>query len=219
MVSTASQAPRAFLPDPGPRAGRARGAAGPVVAAVGLGAAVGVATSFGQGVMPLVLNPLVNSAAAWLVAPFVVGAVAARASRGAIGLGLLTCVMQVAGYYVASELRGFAAGGSTIVLFWTACAVLGGPLLGWGGWAWRNGRAGEAAVGAALLSSVFLAEGAWTYGVTLGSPERAALWIAIGLALATALARRRRDLRAYLLVLPAGLLGEVILTTLASRPM
>lgn len=195
------------------------GAVQSIAIAVAVGTAVGVATSFGQGVMPGALNALVNSAAAWLVAPFFVGALTGRSLRGATLAGLLTCVLQVAGYYVTSELRGFAAGGTTVVLFWAACGLLGGPLLGAGGWWWRHGQGFAHSVGAAVLPSVFLVEGVWLYGVTLGSPARTALWLTIAVTLGTALSHPNRNLRAYALLIPAGLLGEIALTALTNTPM
>lgn len=204
------------LPDAGRPAFRA--ARSFVIAAL-TGGAVGVATSFGQGVMPGALNAFVNSVGAWLVAPFFVGAFTAGRLRGASVAGLVTCVWQVAGYYVTSELRGFAAGGSTVVLFWCVCGLLGGPLLGAGGWWWRQGQQRARSFGVSVLPSVFLVEGVWLYGVTLGYLDRAAIWVAIGVALAAVLSRGHRDLRAYAFLLPAGLLGEIALTTIGSSPL
>jgi uncharacterized protein DUF6518 len=56
-------------------------AARPTVLALGAGSLIGVATSFGPGHLDGVLAAFVNSAAAWLVAPFLVGARAGRLPR------------------------------------------------------------------------------------------------------------------------------------------
>jgi hypothetical protein len=89
-----------------------------VVLAVAAGLVVGGLTSVGQSHLGGALNAFVNSASAWLVAPFLVGAVM-RTPRGAAAAGLTTCALQLVGYYATASLRGFPAGGS-IVLFWTA---------------------------------------------------------------------------------------------------
>ena len=65
------------------------------------GLAVGCATSFGQAYLDGALNALVNSASAWLVAPFFVGALM-RTPRGALAAGLTTCALQLVGYYVTA---------------------------------------------------------------------------------------------------------------------
>jgi Family of unknown function (DUF6518) len=68
------------------------------------GLAVGVLTSFGQGHLTAPLNAFVNSASAWLVAPFFVGS-RMRSRRGATGAGLAVCLLPIVGYYAATELR------------------------------------------------------------------------------------------------------------------
>lgn len=181
-----------------------------VALVVGVGLAIGCLTSFGQAHLDGALNALVNSVGAWLVAPFFLGALM-RTARGAVAAGLVACALQVVGYYVTAELRGFAAGGS-IVVFWTACAVVGGPLLGLAGHHWRARPDG---LGATVLPAVFLAEGLWTYAHELGYYDTAALWLGIGALLAVVLGRRA--FRWFALTVPLGLAGAMLMSLVYSQ--
>lgn len=187
-----------------------------LVAAAAAGVAVGALTSFGQAHLEGTLNPLVNSASAWLVVPFLVGAFMRSPSSGALA-GVLACSLQVAGYFVTSELRGFPAS-SSYVLFWTACAIVGGPLFGAGGQLWRSGHERLARPASTLLPAVFLAEGIWVYGIVLGYVGSIVLWLAIGAVLAVALSWRMRAMSWLPITFAIGVAGEVLLTQLLSRP-
>lgn len=187
-----------------------------LVVAGAAGIVVGSLTSFGQAHLEGTLNPLVNSASAWLVVPFLVGALMRSPSSGALA-GVLACSLQVVGYFVTSELRGFPAS-SSYVVFWAACAIVGGPLFGAGGQLWRSGHERLARPASALLPAVFLAEGIWVYGIVLGYVGSTVLWLAIGAALAVALPRRSRALRWLPIATSVGVAGEVLLTQLLSRP-
>ena len=106
------------------------------------GCTVGVLTSLGQGHLGAPMDAFVNSASAWLVVPFLVGSrVSSR--RGALAAGFIACTLQVVGYYAVTELRGLAAGGA-ILVFWSACAVIGGPVFGGSKPLERIGRCGPA---------------------------------------------------------------------------
>ena len=105
-----------------------------LVAAAGL--SVGVATAIGQTYLDGALNALVNSVSAWLVAAFLVGSTM-RTDRGAAVAGLCVCALQLVGYYVVAELRGFPLGGPALIVFWFGCAVVGGPVFGLAGRRWR----------------------------------------------------------------------------------
>lgn len=176
--------------------------------AVAAGAAVGVASSFGQAHLDGVLNAFVNSVAMWLVVPFFVGYLGRGLGwKGAAGAGLVTCVVQVVAYYVTARLRGFP-GSHAEIGFWTVCAVAGGPVFGAAGSQWR--RRG---IGAATLGAVFLAEGLWTYAHRLDRPATAVVWCAIGGV--AALSAKRQEVVAWLAVtVPLGLAAEVALTTI-----
>ena len=172
--------------------------------AVLAGLGVGCATSFGQAHLDGALNALVNSASAWLVAPFFVGALM-RGPRGGAVAGLATCALQLVGYYATAELRGFPAGGA-IVLFWLGCAVVGGPIFGLAGHHWRLRRASLAAT---VLPAAFLAEGLWIYVHELRFYATAALWFAIAAVLTLTLGRHA--VRWLALTLPVALAGEALL--------
>jgi Family of unknown function (DUF6518) len=96
----------------------------PIALAAVVGLAVGALTSIGQTDLDGPPAAFVNSASAWLVAPFAVGATM-RTPRGAAVAGLLVCLFQLEGYYTTAQARGFPTSHSLIV-FWTACAVVAG---------------------------------------------------------------------------------------------
>jgi hypothetical protein len=163
-----------------------------------VGVALGVATSFGQGLLDRPFAALANSASAWLVAPFLLGR-SARQARSATLAGAVTCLSELAGYYASSVMRGYAIGDRTLVLFWIACGVVGGPTLALAGWANRTpdlrGRTAPLA-----LAACFAIEGL-RYAVPLRQPDTAALWLAIAAAIvaitgALALQSTRRGQRA-----------------------
>ena len=174
-----------------------------------LGAAVGVGTSFAQADLPGSWASLANAASPWLVVPSVAGALSVR--RGvAIASGFLACGMQVAGYYIASALRGFPVAHSEIA-FWAACALIGGPAFGWAGWAWRRGTARTRPAGTAMLPATFLSEAIGAYVIRLHYRGDAILFAGIGLLFllsASCLTTASRALLSWTLVLTVG--GVVI---------
>jgi hypothetical protein len=173
------------------------------------GLATGALTSFGQSHLNGTLGPFVNSVSAWLIVPFLLGTLM-RTPRGAAAAGLTAALLQLVGYYVTARLRGYPAGGS-IIVFWTACAVLGGPLFGLAAHlGWRGGRRWRG-IGLAALAAVFLAEGVWAYLHEQRRYGAAGLWIGIALGLAL-LIPRGRELRWLGLAVPLALLGEIALT-------
>jgi hypothetical protein len=175
------------------------------------GLVVGVLTSLGQKHLSGALNALVNSASAWLLAPFFVGS-QMPSRRSAAVAGLTVCALQLVGYYATTELRGFSPGGA-IVLFWAACAVVGGPLFGVAGHLWHTGPPSVRGLGGAALPGAFFAEGLWSYLHQLHYYATAALWFGIGVALALLLNRHHpADLRWLPLTLTLGLAGEIVLS-------
>ena len=175
-----------------------------------VGLVVGALTSFGQTYLDGPSNAFVNSASAWLIAPFFVGAWMPT-RRGAAASGLGVCVLQLAAYYVTSHVRGFPAS-HAIVAFWAVCAVVGGPIAGLGGRLWRAEGPPLRGLGAAVLASAFLAEGLWVYLHELHYAGTAALWIAIGLGAAAVLGRGARDWVWLAATVPVAVLAEVALS-------
>jgi hypothetical protein len=177
---------------------------------IAAGLAVGVLTSFGQGVLSGAGNAFVNSASAWLVVPLLVGTLFHRAGSAAWA-GLVCCLLQLIGYDITAELRGFAVS-TSVEVFWGACALIGGPLFGIAGHLWRFGPATRRGLGPAALAAALIAEGAWNYVHMLQRPVTGALWIGIGAAIALAGLRGRHGWRWLALTLPLGLLAEIALT-------
>ena len=163
-------------------------------AVIAIGVAIGVATSFAQARLSMPWAALANSASPWLAGGFVAGALQSR--RGtAIAAGLSACVLEVLGYYVTSMARGFPASHAYII-FWTVCALAGGPVFGLAGWAWRRETGRARAIGAAFLPGTFIAEGIGAYLLRLHYDSAAALYLVIGAALLIVVAWpvRRLDL-------------------------
>ena len=179
------------------------------------GPAVGIATSSGQAHLNGMLNAFVNSASAWLVAPFLVGSRMTSERRAAVA-GFAVCALQLLGYYVTSELRGYSSGGA-ILVFWAACAVAGGPLFGVAGRLWRARPDRLCGLGAAVIAAAFLAEGSWVYLHELRYYDTAALWIVIGTLLALTMTRGLRELRWLPLTVSAGLAAEILLTQIYAQ--
>jgi Family of unknown function (DUF6518) len=188
-----------FVSDVGPRIGLA----------TAVGVAVGALTSIGQTYLDGALSAFVNSASAWLIAPFLLGRLMTT-RRGAAAAGLTVALTQLLGYYFTAHLRGYSAGGA-IVVFWGACALVGGPLFGLGGQVSRRARPELSGLGSTLLPAVFLAEGLWVYLHELRYGATAALWISIGLALGLLIPAGSIQRRWLPLTLTLGIAGEIAL--------
>ena len=125
------------------------------------GAVVGALTSLLQARLDFPWLALVNAVSPWLTTAFVAGALQARL-RTAVWTGLLATFVQVVAYYTVAELRGYDASVHYVV-FWSLCAVVGGPLFGAAGHAWHH--ASPAGLGAAALPAAFLSEAVVTYWI------------------------------------------------------
>ena len=147
----------------------------PISAIAGL--AAGALTSILQAFLGFPWLALANAASPWLVPPFCAGAVRRRVGR-AVAMGLVTCVCEVAGYYLTAALRGYS-GDLRYELLWTACALAGGPVSGAAGWLWRRGAGRLRLLGAAALPAAFLAEGLLNYGVRLHYTSSAVLFTCV----------------------------------------
>jgi len=110
--------------------------------------------------------------------------------------------------------RGYGVGQSEII-FWVVCALVGGPLVGWSGWAWRSGPERVRPWGGALLAATWLAEGIGSYQLRLGYHYAAILFLLIGFALLVVMVLASQGLRRRLvattgITVLAGLVGIVI---------
>ena len=52
--------------------------------------------------------------------------------RGAAAAGMAVCLFELVGYYATAQARGYSTSES-ILVFWTACALVGGPIFGLSG--------------------------------------------------------------------------------------
>ena len=165
-------------------------------AVIAIGAGIGVATSFAQARLSMPWAALANSASPWLAGGFAAGALQSR--RGAaVAAGLSACVLEVLAYYATSMARGFPASHAYIV-FWTVCAIAGGPLFGLAGWAWRRETGRARVVGGAFLPGTFIAEGIGAYLLRLHDDSAAWLYLVIGAALLIVIAWPLRRLELLL---------------------
>jgi hypothetical protein len=177
------------------------------------GLAAGALTSILQAHLDAPWASLVNAASPWLVAAFVVGTLWLRPRSAAIA-GLAVCLLELVGYYVTSAVRGFG-GSHSLLVFWGACAVVGGPVFGAAGWIWWRGRPRLRGLGVAVLGAAFLTEAAVSYGWRLHYGSSAILFGVLGLVLIAALGFRGRQyarVGLWLVVaLPAGIVAEILL--------
>jgi hypothetical protein len=184
---------------------------GALVVVFGLG--VGAITSILQGHVQFPWLSLVDAASPWLTPMFFAGVLWRRSPSAAVA-GLAMGLSELIGYYTTASARGYAPG-HAIVLFWALCAVVGGPVFGWAGWAWWNGRGSSGALGASVLPAAFFAEAAVVYAIRLDYWSSAILFAVIGAALAVLLGlaqRRQARLAKWLLVtFPLGIVAGLIL--------
>lgn len=179
-----------------------------VALVAGTGLAAGALTSAGQAYLNSPWLSLVNSASPWLVPMFALGAGWRRPGAAALA-GAAAGLAELAGYYVTAGLRGYPAG-HAILAFWAACAVLGGPVLGVAGWAWRYGRtAMVSGPAAAALPAAFLAEAGVSYAWRLHYFSSAILLAALGVAAFAITGWRGRRYRLAGAWLPAALAAGV----------
>jgi hypothetical protein len=167
---------------------RTRGVAGVLLAAAVIGIAIGVATAFLQIHLSAPWNSLANSASPWLLGGFAAGALAGR-RRLAVLAGLSACAIMVAAYYGTAAAIDMPVA-RYLGAFWLGCAVVGGPVAGLAGWAWRRGNGRIRAYGAAFPSGTFIAEAVGAYGFRLHYHPAAALFLLIGVVLLCLLIRR-----------------------------
>ncbi|MDR3573459.1 MAG: DUF6518 family protein [Anaerolineaceae bacterium] len=172
-----------------------------ILAGLGLGAL----TLFGQGVLPGSWNHFANSGAMWLLGAFLVGALM-PSYRWAVAGGVITLFGALAGYTLAAGALGFQYPLSALA-FWGAIGLVGGPLFGAAGRAWRSADIRQRVIGLALLGAVFAAEGWYTLRVNQ-DVLAGGLLITIGVLLALLLPRSGKErLYTLLAMIPITALG------------
>ncbi len=153
-----------------------------------IGALIGAGTTLAE---PHVGEPwaaLVNSSSPWLAGGFIAGALQARRNPAVLA-GLSTLVVEVGAYFATARLAHIPVMyGRVYVAFWLVCALAGGPLAGWAGWAWRRGGPRAHAFGAAFLPGTFIAEALGAYGLRLHYKPDVAIFLVIGAGLFALLA-------------------------------
>ena len=133
------------------------------LAALAFAFAAGVGLSYGQSYAPDAVAPLFNSSAP-VVLVAGLASLGARRWVGAASLGALAAPALVAGYYVASHLRGFAGSAGNIAM-WGAAGVVFGAAMGLAWWLLRTPASPwSRAAGAAAFPGIALGE-AW-HGLT-----------------------------------------------------
>ena len=142
-----------------PRAGAARVVVMPLVAAVVVGLAAGVLTSYAQLWLPEGFSSLANSAASWCVVAGLVALLARSTVVGAVA-GTVALLGMDVGYGIGSELRGYTYS-TQAALFWAAAALVVGPVVGAGAQWLRQDRPRLAPLAAAVLAGVVVGEGAY----------------------------------------------------------
>jgi hypothetical protein len=149
------------------------------------GLAVGIATSWLQGVLPTSANVLANSGAIWSLIACALS-LPAHSRPFAIAAGLLALGGEVAGYYaIASPVRGITTSASERLL-WTVAALVIGPLVGLAAWSIRAGRPSARAVALGALGGLLIGEG--LHRLIRLSSDDVAGWIAVGVGFVGALA-------------------------------
>ena len=181
-----------------------------LLVAVGAGLAIGIVTSVGQGSLPDGLTPLSNSSGSWCLFAFAL-ALLDREPRRAALVGFASLIAMLAGYALATELRGYPVGTSMFVR-WGAAAVIAGPAVGVGA-AWLRGPDPlRAAAGIAPVVGILLGEG--LYGLTVvAATTSVGYWIgemALGLALVVLAAIRIRSWRGIALMLALSAIASVV---------
>lgn len=131
----------------------------PLVVAAVCGTLLGVATAYGQALLPTALASLANSAGPWALVAFLLAMTASRKSVAA-GVGVLSLATSLGGYVLGAALRGYPSS-TGLLVFWGMAAILVGPVLGLAGCAARGGSPVAAALGAGAMSGVLVGEGVY----------------------------------------------------------
>lgn len=146
-----------------------------------IGALIGVGTALVQPHVGQPWSALVNSSSPWLLGGFIAGALYRERNPAALA-GLATLLVEVGAYFAAADTLAIPVM-HDYVLFWTVCAVAGGPVAGYAGWSWRRGGPRAHGLGAAFLPASFIAEAFGGYGLRLHYGPGITMFLVIGVAL------------------------------------
>jgi hypothetical protein len=156
-----------------------------VIGAV-IGALIGVGTALVQPHVGAPWSALVNSASPWLLGGFIAGALYTRRNPALLA-GLATLLVEVCAYFATVDI-GNIPDSHDYTLFWIVCALVGGPVAGYAGWAWRYGSPRAHGFGAAFLPGSFFAEAVGAYGLRLHYEPALTIFLVIGTVLFALLA-------------------------------
>lgn len=156
------------------------------VAGAVIGALIGAGTALVQPHVGAPWSALVNSSSPWLLGGFIAGALHHRRNPATLA-GLATLLVEVGAYFAVVDTLDIPVL-HDYVLFWTVCAVAGGPVAGWAGWAWRWGGPRAHGFGAAFLPGSFIAEAFGAYGLRLHYVPGLTMFLVIGTVLFALLA-------------------------------
>jgi hypothetical protein len=151
-----------------------------------IGALIGAGTALVQPHVGTPWSALVNSASPWLLGGFIAGALHTRRNPAALA-GLATLLVEVGAYFATVDI-GHIPDTHDYTLFWIVCALAGGPVAGYAGWAWRCGSPRAHGFGAAFLPGSFIAEAVGAYGLRLHYEPALAIFLIIGAVLFALLA-------------------------------
>lgn len=197
--------------------------------AILVGLALGVVSRVADIQSGAVLAWLGQLGGLWLVVAFAFGSVSQRLREGAV-VGLLALVGGLVGYY---SFMHFAGGEANVAylkstaLPWLVPAVLGGPLLGACGTAWRRRNGRSKGLGLAVLASGLVAEAAFylvrspNHGYSVAFVIPLVIEMALGLALPLVLAHnhaRRVAYRALVLMSVLALCATMAFSAVALTP-
>jgi Family of unknown function (DUF6518) len=143
-----------------------------------IGVLIGTGTALAQPHVGQPWSALVNSSSPWLLGGFIAGALHRKRGPAALA-GLATLLVAVAAYFAITDMLHIPVL-RDYILFWAACAVAGGPVAGYAGWAWRWGGPGAQGFGAAFLPGSFIAEAFGAYGLRLHYEPGLTMFLLIG---------------------------------------
>ena len=173
-----------------------------------VGLATGVVTQVAQSVLPTGWSQAANAISPWLLVAFLLGSrMPGRASAASAGAAAL--ILALVGYYATTMIRYGIGGGTGALVFWGLGALVGGPVFGLAGHAWRRGPDRWSAVALGLLAAAFVGEGGY-HAIVLSEPNVGVGFAIAGVIVPLVLGRTREErVGAYVAAIPALLLAAV----------